>query len=243
MRVLTNKNPRIRGGGTAMKRIAGAISSLFFAMLLVAAPALASPVSYVAELNTSNRNPVTNVLLLEEDEAGTVHAKVYGSALPGSGQVVIGHNPAFTPRRTLIIGLTDGLSPEGTPKTQIILFVNTAFAAAINGVKWSLALPGSSHSGTIASLIAATGGGATELGWFTGDFFKQIAAPAVFATGADFVVGEFSDFTPIGRAATIPVPGLAAGAMAALMLLLAGLAAFRLRRSSDARGRRGAVHR
>lgn len=226
-----------------MKRIAETISSLFFAVLLVAAPALAGPVSYVAELNTSARNPVTNVLLLEEDGSGTVHGTVYGSELAGSGRVVISHNPVFTPRRTLIIGLTDGFSPEGSPKTQIILFVNTPFAAANNGVKWSLALPGSSHSGTIASLIAATGGGATELGWFTGDFFKQIAAPAVFATGTDFVVGEFTNFTPIGRAATIPVPGLDAGAMAALMLLLAGLAAFRLRRSSGAREWRGAAQR
>ena len=218
-----------------MKRIAGLIPFVFVAALLGAAPALASPVSYVAELKTSSQNPVTNVLILEQDASGTVHGSVYGTDLAGSGRVHISHNPAFSPRRSLLIGLTDGQTPQGERKTQIIMFMNPAYASSITGVKWSDAMPGSSHSATIASLVAATAGDATQLAWFTGAFFNQIAAPAVFDTGANFVVGEFSIFDPIGQTATIPVPGLGAGALVALMLLLTGVAAFRLRRTVRAR--------
>jgi len=207
------------------------------AALLIAVPALASPVSYVAELSTSSHNPVTNVLILEQDGAGAVHAAIYGSELTGNGRVTISHDPAYTPQRSLIIGLTDGLTPEGERKTQIIVFMNPTFAASIDGVKWSDALPGSSHSATIASLIAATAGDANQLAWFTGPFFTQIAASAVFTTGGNFAVGEFSIFNPAGnRAPPLPIPALDARAMLALVLLVAMVAAFRIRRSRAARG-------
>jgi hypothetical protein len=209
-----------------------ALNVILLAAAFVAAPALATPVSYVAELNTSSRKPVTNVLILEQDQLGTVHAAFHGSALAGNGRVEISHNPPYTPQRTLIIGLTDGLTPEGDEKTQIIVFMNPAFAASLDGVKWSDAFRGSSHNATIASLIAAGAGNATELAWFTGAFFRQIAAPAVFSTAGSFVIGEFSVFTPIGIAEPArPVPALDGLALAALILLLATMGALWIRRS------------
>jgi hypothetical protein len=185
-----------------MKRLLGLMAFAVLSALAFAAPAEASPVSYAAQLHTSRLLPVTNVLILEQDSSGTVHGTVYGLDVSGDGQAVINHNPPFTPVRSLIIGITDGLTPEGAEKTQIIMFLNKSFAASIAGVKWSDVFPGSSHSGAIASLIAATTGDAAALAWFTDTFFKTIAAPAVFDTGAEYVIGEFSAFDVIGGATT-----------------------------------------
>jgi hypothetical protein len=185
-----------------MKRLLGLLVLAVLSALPFAAPVEASPVSYAGQLHTSKLLPVTNVLILEQDPSGTVHGTVYGSEVSGNGQAVINHNPPFTPVRSLIVGITDGLTPEGAEKTQIIMFLNKSFAASIAGVKWSDVFPGSSHSGAVASLIAATTGDATALAWFTDTFFKTIAAPAVFDTGAEFVIGEFSSFDVIGGATT-----------------------------------------
>jgi hypothetical protein len=200
-------------------------------MILFAGIAQATSVTYAAELHTSKLNPVTNVLILEQDQSGTVHGTVYGANVPGNGQAVISHNPAFIPVRSLIIGITAGLDPSGADKTEIIMFLNKTFAASNKGVKWSIVFPGSSHSGTIDSLIAATAGNATQLTWFTNTFFTGIAAPAVFDTGAAFTVGEFSLLDPIGGSVAEPlaIPSLNTWTIIILALFLAGLAVFRIR--------------
>jgi len=174
-----------------------------FIIILIAffiATAEASPVSYAAELSTTKGNPVTNVLILEEDQVGAVHGTVYGSEVPGNGQVVISHNPPFTPVRSLIIGLSDGQDAEGNDKVQIIMFLDPAFADSIHGVKWSEVFPPTHHSTATASLISATAGDPSELAWFTDYFFSGPAAPAVFDTGSPFVIGEFTGFDQIGSA-------------------------------------------
>ncbi len=185
-----------------MKKSSVIIAFLLLMMTLFAGLAQATPVTYAAELHTSKLNPVTNVLILEQDQSGTVHGTVYGANVPGNGQAVISHNPVFVPVRSLIIGITAGLDPNGADKTEIIMFLNKTFAASIKGVKWSNVFPGSSHSGTIDRLIAATEGNAAELTWFTDTFFTGIAAPAIFDTGTAFIVGEFSSFDTIGSAVT-----------------------------------------
>lgn len=219
-----------------MKKLSIIALSLLMIMLF-AGLAQAAPVTYTADIHTSKLNPVTNVLILEQDQSGTIHSTVYGVNVPGNGKAIISHDPAFIPVRSLIIGITAGLDPSGAEKTEIIMFLNKTLASSIKGVKWSNVFPGSSHSGTIASLIAGTAGNAAELAWFTDTFFAGIAAPAVFNTGSAFTVGEFSSFEPIGNSVAEPlaIPSLNTWAMIILALFLAGLAVFRIRRAhSDA---------
>jgi hypothetical protein len=118
--------------GLHMKRIASLTHFLFVTALLIASSALASPVSYVAELRTSSQNPVTNVLILEKDQSGTVHGTVYGSQLPEAASSRSATIPLYSeanadhrPDR--------GLTPEGAQKTQIIMFLNKPFADSIHG--------------------------------------------------------------------------------------------------------------
>ena len=106
-----------------MKKSLVIIVFSLFMMILFAGLAQATSVTYAAELHTSKLNPVTNVLILEQDQSGTVH-----------GQAVISHNPAFIPVRSLIIGITAGLDPSGADKTEIIMFLNKTFAASNKGV-------------------------------------------------------------------------------------------------------------
>ncbi len=77
------------------------LRALCFITALVAVatalPAYASPVSYVADLQTTKSNPVTNILILEAERSGIVHATIYGSDVIGDGMAVIRHDPDFTP--------------------------------------------------------------------------------------------------------------------------------------------------
>ena len=175
---------------------------VFLTICITAYGVEASPVSYAAELFTTKLNPVTNVLILEQDGSGTVHGTLYGSDVSGNGMAVINHNPPFTPVRSLIIGLTEGQDPDGNDKVQIIMFLNQTFADSIRGLKWSSVFPGTRHSVTITSLLAATAGDADEVAWFTDTFFTGPGASAVFDTGTAFAVGEFSSFDVIGNAFT-----------------------------------------
>ena len=189
------------------------------ALLLVwMTPVYASPVSYAANLTTTKQLPVTNILILEQDDVGVVHASTYKSSVPGDGFATIIHNPDFKPVRSLIIGITDGLTPEGEDKTQIIVFLDKNFASSIQGKKWSLAFPGTRHSVTIENIIAASKEDPKALNWFIEEFFKGVGSDAVFDTGEDFSVGEFSIFDTIGSAVTVgswvltsPIELLAAG--------------------------------
>ncbi len=170
--------------------------------LAFAGPLLAAPVSYAVDFETSRQNPVTDILILEADEQDTVYATIYSLDLPGSGHSIISHEPTHDPLRSLIIGLTIGEDDEGIDKTQLVMFVDSQFAAANQDVKFSEAFPGARHSVTITNLLAAVGGDSTQLDWFTDTFFTGPAAEAVFDTGAAFTVAEFTALSTIGNAVT-----------------------------------------
>jgi hypothetical protein len=165
--------------------------------------AQAAPVSYAAQLKTSRLNPVTDILILEEDAEGTVHGTVYPDDLPGDGFGVILHDPAYQPVRSLIIGLTNGEDEEGNDKIQLVMFLADEFAVANQSVNYSTAFPGAKHSLTIESLLAAVAGDAAEMAWFTETFFKGPAAAAVFDTHGSFTVAEFTALDTIGGAITV----------------------------------------
>jgi hypothetical protein len=62
--------------------------------------------------------------------------------------------------------------------------------------------PGARHGETITNLLAAVGGDAAALAWFTHTFFTGPAAGAAFASGGAFVVAEFTSLDIIGTNAT-----------------------------------------
>jgi hypothetical protein len=165
--------------------------------------AQAAPVSYAAQLKTSRLNPVTDILILEEDAEGTVHGTVYPDNLPGDGYAVILHDPAYQPVRSLIIGLTNGEDEDGNDKIQLVMFLADDFAVANQSVNYSTAFPGAKHSLTIESLLAAVAGDAKEMAWFTDTFFTGPAAAAVFDTHGSFTVAEFTALDTIGGAITV----------------------------------------
>jgi hypothetical protein len=170
------------------------------ALLLLASLARGETVSYTANLNTSKGNPVYDTLILETD--GTqVHAAVYPSELPGRGISVISHDVPFTPTKSLVIGLTEGKDTDGSDKTQIVMFLDSAFAAAHAGVPFSSVFPGTRHSVTISNLQAAVAGDVAQLAWFTDTFFSGPAAGAAFDSRGPFTVAEFTSLTIMGASA------------------------------------------
>ena len=171
------------------------------ALLSVASLAPAETVSYTANLQTSKGNPVYDILVLEADGNQQVHATIYPSQLPGGGASVITHDVSFTPVKSLVIGLTEGKDSDGNDKTQIIMFLDSSFAAAHVGVPFSSIFPGTRHSTTIANLQAAVGGDATQLAWFTDTFFPGPAAGAAFDSRGPFTVAEFTSLTIDGASA------------------------------------------
>ncbi len=169
-------------------------------LLLLASLARGETVSYTANLNTSKGNPVTHILILETD--GTrVHASVYPYELPGRGTSVISHDVPFTPIKSLVIGLTEGQDTDGSDKTELIVFLNNAFAAANAGVPFSSIFPGARHSVTVANLQEAAAGDAAQLAWFTDTFFPGPAAGAAFDSHGPFTVAEFTFLKIIGASA------------------------------------------
>jgi hypothetical protein len=171
------------------------------ALLSLASLAHGETVSYTANLNTSKGNPVYDVLILETDGTQQVHATVYPSELPGTGPSVISHDVPFTPVKSLIIGLTEGKDASGNDHTQIVMFLDSAFAAAHAGVPFSSVFPGTRHSTTVANLQAAVAGDATQLAWFTDTFFSGPAAGAAFDSHGPFTVAEFTSLTITGASA------------------------------------------
>jgi hypothetical protein len=168
---------------------------------VLSAPAGAVMVSYPANLSTSKGNPVTHVLILESDGVQPVQATVHPD-IPGRGTTIVSHDAPFVPTRSLVIGLTEGTDIDGADKTQLVMFLDPAFAAANVDVPFSSVFPGARHSETITRLLAAWSGDAAELAWFTDTFFSGPAAGAAFATGGPFVVAEFTNLTMIGQNAT-----------------------------------------
>ena len=186
-----------------MVRFAVGIRLLSFAGLLVfAAPARGVIVSYTANLSTSKGNPVTHLLILETDGVHPVHGFVYPSDVPGRGTAVISHEADFVPTKSLLIGVTEGMDVDGSDKTQLVMFLDPAFAAAHAGSPFSSVFPGTRHSETITALMAAVAGDATQLAWFTDTFFSGPAAGASFDSGGAFVVAEFTSLKTIGQNAT-----------------------------------------
>lgn len=157
-----------------------------------ASPALAETTSYVALVDTALDNPVTHLLILEEDAAGEVHLAVHGSDIPSGTTTAIVHDPGFAPVRSLLLGLTEGQDDEGAPKTQLIAFLDRDFSAANLNRKWSEIFVGSRHSVTISHIIAAAGGDAAAQAHLTDEFYPGPAAGAAFATGGPFAIGEFT---------------------------------------------------
>lgn len=205
MLVRTARGSHVRSSArrlaTAPLRPMARVHFLAVALLLIAAPLHAVPVSYTANLGTSKGNPVTDVLILETDGAD-VHASVYGSPVPGQGLVTIMHDAPVAPARSLLLGLTDGIDENGVEKIQLVMFLDPAFAAAHAGQPFSTVFPGARHSETVSNLQAAAGGDAAALAWFTGTFFSGPAAGAAFVTGGAFVVAEFTGLDVIGENAT-----------------------------------------
>lgn len=172
------------------------------ALLFVASTARGETVSYTANLHTSKGNPVYDILILEADSAGQVHASVYASELPGRGIGVVAHQVPFAPVETLIVGLTEGKDTDGSDKTQIVMFLDSAFAAAHVGIPFSSIFEGARHSETIANLQAAIAGDAAKLAWFTDTFFTGPAKGAAFDSRGPFTVAEFTSLSIIGAPAT-----------------------------------------
>jgi len=184
-------------------RIAAGIRLVAFAALLVfVAPARGVMVSYTASLSTSKGNPVTHLLILETDGVHPVQGFIYPSDVPGRGTTVIRHEADFQPTKSLLIGVTEGVDVDGTDKTQLVMFLDPAFAAAHAGSPFSSVFPGTRHSETIAALTAAVAGDATQLAWFTDTFFSGPAAGAPFDSSGAFVVAEFTSLKMIGQNAT-----------------------------------------
>jgi len=171
-------------------------------LLAAAAPSRAVTVSYTATLSTSKGNPVTNLLILESDGVHSVQATVYPSDIPGRGTTVISHEALYQPSTSLLIGLTEGVDVDGSDKTELVMFLDRAFAAANAGIPFSSIFPGTRHSETIASLLAAESGDAAALTWFTDTFFPGPAAGAAFASDGPFAVAEFTSLKIIGENAT-----------------------------------------
>lgn len=157
--------------------------------------AVAVPVTYTANLNTSAGNPVTDIMILESD--GTQTFLDYSFTLPGLGTSALSHDAPFLPTESLVIGLTEGVDQQ-----QIIMFVNNDFAEANVDVRFSEAFPNTHHSELIGRLTAAEAGDADELAWLTDTFFPGDGALASFATGGSFTVAEFTSLTVIGTNAT-----------------------------------------
>jgi len=185
-----------------LKTATGLALFLLAALVTFAAPARGVVVTYAANLSTSKGNPVTHLLILETDGVGPVEAFIYPADVPGRGTAVISHDAQFQPTKSLLIGLTEGMDADGNDKTQLVMFLDPAFAAANNEIPFSMVFPGARHSETITRLMAAVAGDAAELAWFTDVFFSGPAAGAAFDTGGAFVVAEFTSLSMIGQNAT-----------------------------------------
>lgn len=187
-----------------MLRMATGLRLLHFLAVLVAfaGPARAVTVSYTANLQTSKGNPVTQLLILESDGVHPVTASVHPADIPGNGTVAISHEAPFQPLKSLLIGLTEGRDLDGSDKTQLVMLIDPAFAAAHVGTPFSSVFPGARHNETITRLRAAASGDAAELAWFTDTFFSGPAAGAPFDSRGAFVVAEFTVLKTIGQNAT-----------------------------------------
>ena len=186
-----------------MPRTGTAIRLLFFtALMAFAGPAQGITVSYTANLNTSKGNPVTHILILETDGVHPVQAFIYPADVPGRGTTVISHEALFQPVKSLVIGVTEGRDIDGSDKTQLVMLLDPAFAAAHAGIPFSSVFPGTRHSETISALLAAVAGDAAQLAWFTDTFFSGPAAGAAFDSGGPFTVAEFTSLKVIGQNAT-----------------------------------------
>lgn len=181
-----------------MTKICSVVGAVLAVLFAISTAAHGASISYTANLHTSKGNPVYDILILETDSAGQVHASLYPTELPGRGLAVISHDLPFTPVKTLVIGLTEGKDTDGSDKTQIVMFLDGAFAAAHAGIPFSSIFSGARHSETIANLKAAVGGDAERLSWFTDTFFPGPAAGAAFDSSGPFTVAEFTSLTIIG---------------------------------------------
>jgi hypothetical protein len=185
-----------------LRRAIGSRLLSLFVLLLLGAPASGITVSYTANLSTSKGNPVTHLLILETDGVHPVEAFVYPADVPGHGTTVISHEAAVQPTKSLLIGVTEGMDVDGSDKTELVMFLDPAFAAAHAGIPFSSIFPGTRHSDTIANLTAAVAGDVAQLTWFTDTFFPGPAAGAAFDSGGPFVVAEFTSLKMIGQNAT-----------------------------------------
>lgn len=177
------------------------IGLVSIALLAGIRPAVGEMVTHLANLSTSKGNAVTDLLILDSDGTGAVHATIYPHDLPGHGLAFIRYDAPFTPSNSLIIGLTEGMDDDGSDKTQIVMFLDDGFAAAHQGVPYSSVFPGARHSETIANLLAAVAGDAAKLAWFTDTFFHGPAAGAAFVPGHSFTIAEFTGLDTIGSSA------------------------------------------
>jgi hypothetical protein len=94
----------------------------------------------------------------------------------------------------LIIGLT-----QGVDKTQIVMFMNDAFAAGATGLPFSESFSTTRHSELINHLLLAESGNQSELDWFANVFFPSDGTAASFVTGGSFTAMEFTNGDPIGN--------------------------------------------
>jgi hypothetical protein len=162
---------------------------------MFARSAMAVPISYTANLSTSNGQPITNIMILETDGAQT-HLD-YPFSLPASGISVLTHDVPFAPTKSLVIGLT-----EGAEKTQVVMLLDSNFAQNHSGQPFSSVFPNTRHSEMITRLTAAEAGDSNELAWFTNTFLPGDGAAAAFNTGGSFSVAEFSTLDVIGAGTT-----------------------------------------
>lgn len=169
--------------------------AIAIAILLVAGSVDAVPVSYTANINTMAGNPVTNIMILESD--GTQTFLDYTFSLPGRGLSVLTHDSPFVPTKSLVVGLTEGIDD-----TEIVMLLNSGFAQANAGQKFSVAFPNTRHSELITRLTAAEAGDTGQLDWFRDTFFPGDGAAAAFDTGGPFSVAEFTALAIIGVSAT-----------------------------------------
>lgn len=175
-------------------------SGLFLFLVMAASPSLyASTItSYSFDLETTNGQDITNVMIFESAPGMSQPFIDYGGSpngytIGGSGVSQLSHTSAFAPTTSLLIGLTQGID-----KTQIVMFVNGEFAASATGLPFSESFSTTRHSELINHLLLAQSGDQSELDWFANVFFPTDGATAAFATGGSFTALEFTNGDPIG---------------------------------------------
>jgi hypothetical protein len=176
-------------------RIVPAAAAVALAGGLGPAAALAAPVSYTVNLNTSMGLPVTHIFTWETDGVQTFMDHPF--TLPGTGISVLTHDVPFTPTKSLVVGLT-----QGADKQEIIMLLDREFAIANAGRNFSSVFPNTRHNDFVARILAAAGGDAEQLDWLENTFFPGDGQLAAFDYGGTFHVAEFTALGVIGASAT-----------------------------------------